>query len=72
MNNDRASSFLCLFQTFQTFMSSSVLAACATRDTEHLPGGVQPDLQFVLQHCAWVGRYLGTCVDGGMDHPFVL
>lgn len=27
MNNDRACSFLCLFQTFQTFMSS-VLRAC--------------------------------------------
>lgn len=27
MNNDRACSFLCSFQTFQTFMSS-VLRAC--------------------------------------------
>jgi hypothetical protein len=42
MNNDRASSFLCSFQTFQTF-TSSVLCACTTRDTEYLPDRMRPN-----------------------------
>lgn len=62
MNNDRAGSFLCSFQTFQTFNSvvrTGRLGACActTRDTEHLPGGVQPNLRlprYSTVLCMWI------------------
>lgn len=59
MNNDRASSFLCSFQTFQTFnvVCTRAQVHCATRDTEHLPGGVQPNLQYVTWYRT-VPRYI--------------
>lgn len=55
MNNDRAGSFLCSFQTFQTFNSvvrTGRLRACActTRDTEHLPGGAAKSTSIQVQH----------------------
>lgn len=58
MNSDRAGSLLCSFQTFQTFMSPGLWVHCATRDTEHLPGGVQPDLQDVVQERAYLVTYI--------------
>lgn len=62
MNNDRASSFLCSFQTFQTFMS--LYCAHALPATRNIcPVVCSPTSQFVLQHCTW-----GTFADWGMGH----
>lgn len=66
-NSDRAGSFLCSFQTFQTFnvVRTGRLGACTTRDTEHLPDGVQPNLLLYRKYLVKVRttqrtEYLGT------------
>lgn len=61
-NNDRPGSFLCSFQTFQTFINvvpTGRLGACTTRDTEHLPDGVQPNLSVVSVYTVHIFRCMG-------------
>lgn len=84
MNNDRASSFLCSFQTFQTFnvVCTRAQVHCATRDTEHLPGGVQPNLQYVTwyrtvpryicRRLAWATLPRALFPEGTDRRPFLL
>lgn len=84
MNNDRATSFLCSFQTFQTFnvVCTRAQVHCATRDTEHLPGGVQPNLQYVTwyslvprhicRRLAWATLPRALFPEGTDRRPFLL